>query len=168
MNSKKSVFTSLLLDLPWHRLLVGVVRWAALLSQAACAGASFFEASDHIHYLAYAEAAAESDASDADWSHRDLAEGDTCLSSCARTAEGIPSVQVGLEWYTSVAARDDDLESLDASSLGRHDPGLDTRCVAAVRHVVGRHAQGLENTFASVGYIAEVPNKVRLIAVESS
>jgi hypothetical protein len=92
-----SDFTSLLLDLRQHRLRVGVVRLAVRLSQAAFAGVSFWGASDRIRCSAYAEAAAESDASGADWSHRDFAEGHKHFSSCALTAEGIPSVQVGLE-----------------------------------------------------------------------
>ena len=73
-----------------------MVRLAALPSQAAFAGASFFAASDRIRHWASAEAVAESEVSGADWSHRELAEGHRHLSSYALTAEDIPSVRVGL------------------------------------------------------------------------
>ena len=77
-----------------------MVHWAALPYQAASAGASSSEASDHIQRLAYAEAVAENDASDVDWSHRALAERHKHLSSCALLAAGIPSVPVDLELHT--------------------------------------------------------------------
>lgn len=106
-------------------LLVGAVHWAVLLSLAAsAAAAASSEASDHIHCSAYAGAAAGGDVSDAGWSHRALVEGYKPLSSCGLPAGGIPSVQVGLEGHTSVAAPGDGLvESLDASLLAHPDRG---------------------------------------------
>jgi hypothetical protein len=76
------------------------VHLAALPYQAASAGASSSEASDHIQRLTYAEAVAENDASGVGWSHRDLAERYKHLSSCVLLAAGTPSVRVGLELHT--------------------------------------------------------------------
>ena len=81
-------------------LLLGALHLAALPDQAAFVVASFSEASDHIHHLAYVEVVVGSGASGVDWNHKDLVERYKHLASCAQVAEGTPSVQVGQERQT--------------------------------------------------------------------